>query len=88
MNIYVVVEFGCNSSYNDMWPPKVQVFIDKDAAMAVYSKLKKGIEGVPYKEYNNDNSMTIIQQGGDEGAKRPEGAMIAVHQIQTLRGAW
>lgn len=90
MSVWVVVEFGCNSSYNDMYPPKVAVFKEesKEEATALYQKRKaeflrwKGISGIQYKIYNHENGETIIQEGGDAGAKRPEGASIFFKKVE------
>jgi hypothetical protein len=86
MQVFVVTEFGCNSGYNDMYPPKVQVFGTKEKAMECYLKLKNEI--IKMKEhcniYERENYECIIQKGG--------GVMFNKETVQemkpTFRGAW
>jgi hypothetical protein len=94
MKVYVVTEFGCNSSYNDMYPPYTKVFIDRDKAYEYYFQcVKPLIEasqlhdkycncGVPIQNYKNKDSECVIQEGGDDGAKRPLGIKIEEKEIE------
>lgn len=87
METYVVVEFGCNSSCNDMYPPKVRVFRSKDDAYSYYTRIKnyilsmKNDYDIDYDIYTKVNEECIIQKGeySDKGAKRPIGIMISNH---------
>lgn len=90
MEVYVVVEFGCNSGYNHMYTPSVSVFQSREKAYELYEKVKNYIikmkEGydIDYDHYedNGNGKESIIQCGGDEGAKRPIGIMITKKTIQ------
>ena len=86
--VYVVVEISCNSSYNDMNPPSVRLFSQKEAAVSAYMKLKSDIL-LAKEEYDIDCEIykekcggeTIIQEGGYTGAKRPVGASFLIRKI-------
>ncbi len=90
MKVYVVTEFGCNSGYNDMHPPSTKVFIDRDKAYEYYFQCVKPLieashdkyYNVPIQNYKNKNSECVIQDGGDEGAKRPLGVKIEEKEIE------
>lgn len=90
MKVYVVTEFGCNSGYNDMYSPSTKVFMDRDKAYEYYFQCVKPLieashdedYNVPIQNYKNKNSECVIQEGGDEGAKRPEGVKIEEKEIE------
>jgi len=90
MKVYVVTEFGCNSSYNDMYPPSTKVFIDRDKAYEYYFQCVKPLieashdkyYNVPIQNYQNKDSDCVIQEGGDDGAKRPLGIKIEEKEIE------
>jgi hypothetical protein len=90
MKVYVVTEFGCNSGYNDMYPPSTKVFMDRDKAYEYYFKCVKPLieasswndYNVPIQNYKTKDSECVIQYGGDEGAKRPEGVKIEEKEIE------
>lgn len=86
MNIYVVTEFGCNSSHNDMYPPTTKAFVSKTQAYAYYNKRKAelyrfSIDG-PTKVhvYKDAKGESAIQDG--EEVKRPEG--IAIEYVKVI----
>jgi hypothetical protein len=88
MDIYVVTEFGCNSSHNDMYPPKILVFKNREDAYAHYTNEKNKIlqmkedYGIDFMLYCKGEC--IIQCGMDDehGAKRPIGVMIKHQFVQ------
>lgn len=85
--VYVVIEFGCNSSYNDMYPPSAKVFQDKEKAYAYYqskaSQLGKyHTPKIHIEVYKDKNGETAIEAGGDEGAKRPCGVSIECCEVE------
>jgi hypothetical protein len=91
--IYVVVNFGCNSSANDMWIPNTYVFTDKEEAFKCYQdcapdlndreNIAERYEGnTTYRAYME----AIVQKGGylsgyGNCAKRPYGAAIYKHTL-------
>ncbi len=90
MSIFIVTEFGCNSGHNDMYPPNVSVFLNRDDAYVYYNTIKKTIVDmkemydIEYEEYTQEDQESIIQTGGKDGAKRPIGVMISVKDIRAL----
>lgn len=93
MKVYVVTKFGCNSGYNDMYPPSTKLFMDRDKAYEYYFQcLKPLIEAsheeydhgynVPIQTYKNEHRECVIQDGGDDGAKRPVGIQIEEKEIE------
>ncbi len=78
--VYVVAEFGCNSSHNDMYPPSVKVFKSKTEAYEYYSMIKRNLysDDIEYPikvhEYTCKNCESAIQDGDD--VKRPQGVSI------------
>lgn len=89
VNIYVVTKFGCNSSHNDMYPPMVFVYSDRERAYHVYNEEKNKIlkekekYEIDFRLYSETDSECIIQKGLDEdnGAKRPVGVKIIKQKI-------
>lgn len=84
--VYVVTEFGCNSSHNDMYPPTTKAFMSKDQAYEYYNKIKTDLlkgyyDDEPIAEViEHENGETVIQDG--EQVKRPQGVSIQwVHVI-------
>jgi hypothetical protein len=83
--VYVVTEFGCNSSHNDMYPPTVMVYKSKIEAYECYNAIKKTLYSYdpdyPFKvhEYTYPNGESAIQDGDD--VKRPQGVSIQYAQI-------
>ena len=84
--VYTVVEFGCNSSHNDMYPPTVHVFKSKTSAYAYYNSLKTplqydGCVDYPVKThvYTYANGEATIQDGDE--VKRPSGVSITYSKI-------
>jgi len=83
--VYIVTEFGCNSGDNDMYPPTVTAFSTYNAAYKMYRCIEKKLTpedpGICYThhEYDQVDDTLIrgylIQNGGDEGFKRPKGVM-------------
>lgn len=89
VNIYVVTVFGCNSNHNDMYPPMVFVYSDRERAYKVYNdekdkilKQKEKYE-IDFRLYSESDGECIIQKGIDEdyGAKRPIGVKIIKEKI-------
>lgn len=81
LHIYVVTEFGCNSSHNDMYPPTMKTFMSKEMAYEHYNKIKKSLmkneyddEPIRAEVYKHQNGETVIQDG--EEVKRPAGVSI------------
>jgi hypothetical protein len=78
--VYVVTEFGCNSSHNDMYPPTTKAFVDKNKAYAYYNRIKARLYSddpdYPIKVHVSKDAggESAIQDGDD--VKRPEGAAI------------
>jgi hypothetical protein len=89
ISVYVVTEFGCNSSHNDMYPPTTRVFLDKTAAYAYYNKIKARLYGpdpsepIEVHRYVDMHGESAIQ-GGD-AAKRPEG--VAIEFVRVIGGS-
>lgn len=89
VNVYVVTKFGCNSSHNDMYPPMVFVYSNREMAYKVYNeekvKILKQAEDyeIDFRSYSETNSECIIQKGIDEdnGTKRPIGVSIIKKKI-------
>lgn len=82
--VYVVIEFGCNSGYNDMYPPSAKVFGDKEKAYEYYESKKKWLDKSHVKVYKDKDGETTIESGGDEGAKRPEGVSIECCEVESI----
>jgi hypothetical protein len=85
--VYVVIEFGCNSGYNDMYPPSVKVFEDKEKAYEYYESKKKWMGKIHTPKirvnvYKDKDGETTIEAGGKDGAKRPEGVSIEFCEIE------
>ena len=90
---YIVTQYGCNSSSNDMWCPHSKLFTNYNDAYAYFVTVSPSIckEDDDYQETfhyihdqaNNSNSYTIIEdrlqlgEGDWNYAKRPYGAVIA-----------
>ena len=78
--VYVVTEFGCNSSHNDMYPPSVKVFKSKTEAYEYYNSIKKTLYSddpdypIKVHEYTYATCESAIQDGDD--VKRPQGVSI------------
>lgn len=70
--VYIVTSFGCNSGYNEMWPPKSKLFLNAEEAYEYYLSIKP----IEYIEEGKteDGSRYAIQNGDD--VKRPDGAII------------
>ena len=87
ITLYSVVSFGCNSGFNDMYPPHTRLFRDREEAYRHYAEMKQDImeDGNPFSVYDDfvtKNTEAILQWGaGDGGAKRPVGAIIAKHVL-------
>jgi hypothetical protein len=89
VNIYVVTMFGCNSSHNDMYPPMVFAYSDRERAYKVYNDEKDKIlkekekYEIDFRLYSESDGECIIQKGYDEdyGAKRPVGVKIIKQKI-------
>lgn len=87
MDLYIVTEFGCNSGYNDMYPPTVTVFTNAEEAYAKFNAMKDEIihmkeeYDIDYTKYEHNNQISYIQDGGVEGAKRPTGVSLT-HVVQ------
>jgi hypothetical protein len=83
--VYVVAEFGCNSSHNDMYPPTVKAFKSKTEAYEYYNKIKKSLYSddpdypINVHEYTYTNHESAIQDGDD--VKRPQGVSIELVPI-------
>jgi hypothetical protein len=83
--VYVVTEFGCNSSHNDMYPPHVTVFKSKTEAHEYYNSIKKSLYSedpdypIRVHEYTYATCESAIQDGDD--VKRPQGVAIEVVRI-------
>lgn len=88
MNRYIVTKFGCDSGYNDMLPPEVVIFKNREEAYQYYKNVKDEIIKMKF-DYDIDymlhcvnNKKYIIQKGiDDNGAKRPIGIMIENRSI-------
>lgn len=85
IEMYTVVEFGCNSSYNDMYPPTITAFYNHEEAYMHYMKSKddivkmKKLYGIGYTIDEDEDGECIIQDGDE--AKRPVGVKITKHTI-------
>lgn len=44
MFVYIVTEYGCNSSPSDMWIPRTELFADYETAYAHFIKLSPSID--------------------------------------------
>jgi hypothetical protein len=86
-DIYVVTEFGCNSSHNDMYPPTTKAFVSKAKAYAYYNRIKSRLNSpdpdFPIKVHvtKDANGESAIQDGDD--VKRPEGVAIEFVRVIT-----
>lgn len=85
--VYVVIEFGCNSNYNDMYPPSAKVFQDREKAYSYYQSKKSelGKHHIPkirVEIYKDKKGETAIEAGGFEGAKRPCGVSIECCNVE------
>lgn len=85
MELYIVTEFGCNSTPSEMWVPKVTVFTDKIAAYAHYHRVAPRLDdpdNLATRTTLDDNSAECIIElpgyyaGMSDRAKRPRGAKI------------
>lgn len=82
MKAYVIVDFGCNSGHNDMFPPSVKIIKNYEEAYELYNIQKNAIiikkehYFIDYEIYELEDGECIIQDGGEEGSKRPIGVMI------------
>jgi hypothetical protein len=86
VEMYVVTEFGCNSSHNDMYAPSVKVFYSKEEAYVYYLSVKTDLEkyleyhehdsecGDLFEDHSYENHEWFIQSG--EYMKRPMGVSI------------
>ena len=88
MEIYIVTEFGCNSTGNDMWTPITHVFTDKEKAYDFYNSVSPDLED----KYNISEKEILpngecIKQisgylyGNGNCSKRPFGAVITSHDV-------
>ena len=82
-SVYVVVEFGCNSSSNDMYAPTISFFRNREEAYELYNKVKGYIKymeaenAIGYDGYSQSDNESVIQCGdGAHAAKRPIGVII------------
>ena len=93
MNIFIVTEYGCNSSPSDMVTPTSKLFLDYaeayDRSLAYYEELNQCVN-TSYDPNSGNNGYIVIESRcqtynrGDEDlnyAKRPYGAVIARHRI-------
>jgi hypothetical protein len=83
LETYVVVEFGCNSSSNDMYAPHISVFYNREDAYKLYDKVKDDIKymreecDIGYDGYSQSDNESVIQCGdGPHAAKRPIGVIV------------
>lgn len=86
--VYVVTEFGCNSSHNDMYPPTTKAFVDKNKAYAYYNRIKArlytgGVESEDVHVSKDANGESAIQNG--DAVKRPEG--VAIEFVRVIGGS-
>lgn len=92
MELYVVTQFGCNSTPSQMWVPKVDIFTDKTAAYEFYNRVAPRLD-----DMGNLAEKTILDGGATEciiqlpgyydgmgdRAKRPSGAKIECIRVPT-----
>ena len=81
--IYIVTDFG-SSGNDEIYPPDVTAFIDREKAYTYYNKIKELIidQEYPYEsvEYENTESLYQITYE-DERAKRPRGVSFKKVQL-------
>jgi hypothetical protein len=74
--LYIVTEFGCNSSHNDMWVPTTKVFTDREAAYTYYRSVCPRPDADPDTlETGKDEDCEFVKESGDH-YKRPRGVVI------------
>jgi hypothetical protein len=87
MEVYVVTEFGCNSTPSDMYPPSTWVFTDREKAYQCYHDHAPSLTDI-----ENMAERTILKSGEciiqlcgypyeDNRAKRPYGVSITKEKI-------
>lgn len=86
---YVVVKFSC-SGYDNMNPPNISLFYNRDNAYSLYNEVKGEILHMKedkssnidyqifddYEPHEDPDTECIIQWGGERGTKMPIGVMI------------
>ena len=81
--IYIVTDFG-SSGNDEIYPPYVTAFIDREKAYTYYNKIKELIidQEYPYESAEYEDWETLYQiTYEDERAKRPRGVSIKKVQL-------
>jgi hypothetical protein len=95
MELYVVTQFGCNSTPSELWVPDVKIFTDKAAAYEFYRKVAPrldDLDNLAKKITSSDGNWECIVQlpgyynGMGDRSKRPSGAKIECIQM-TMPGS-
>ena len=81
--IYIVTDFGSYGN-DEIYPPDMTAFIDREKAYAYYNKIKELIidQEYPYESVEYDDMESLYQiTYEDERAKRPRGVSIKKVQL-------
>ena len=90
MFLFVVTQYGCNSSPSDMWTPKSKIFTDYEEAYAHYKRVCPDVTAEEDTKYVNEHYdpkspsydyIVIEYRCQSSDWKRPEGALIARYGI-------
>lgn len=82
-HVFIVTEYGCNSTPNDMWIPHSKLFSDYTEAYQYFSRLVPSSDDViryvneSYDPNSTDEEYTIIFDMHLSNVKRPYGVVIA-----------
>jgi hypothetical protein len=87
--MYIVTQYGCNSTPSDMWIPESKLFINYEEAYAYFLKVSPSLldeyeeaeqfvnDKYKTEEDANEEYIVIENRVQTSSAKRPEGAVIA-----------
>jgi hypothetical protein len=86
-HVFIVTEYGCNSTPGDMWIPHSELFTDYTEAYQYFSRLAPTSDDVTryvnesYDPNSTDGKYTIIFDIHQGLTKRPYGVVIARYGI-------
>jgi hypothetical protein len=95
--VYVVTEYGSNSTPGDLWTPISKVFVSRDAAYKHFQKVSPPMDfeddddfpvtryAITSEEYDakvaKKEERIVIEVNFNGGLKRPDGAVIAATKM-------
>jgi hypothetical protein len=90
MFVFIVTDYGCNSTPSDIYPPTTKLFTNFNDARSYYNDIRPVIDPDdenashyinPYYDPNSTNTEYIVIEDVQLRGKRPVGVLIARYGI-------